>query len=376
MSSFTNLVRDEKVITFDINDIDVSLVNSLRRLVFTHIQSIGFYFKLKDHFVENDMTFIKNDSPLHNEFLAHRLSLIPLHFSEEEIQNWTDGDYKFVLKKELTSSDQSTDVTTEHFEIYDKNGKQLPRSFVQRILPFNKITKEYILLTKMRPENNTKKMVHVELIAKKGVAIDCACWGTVSTCTYFNTIDEKDASKALKKLVTNEPTDKAVTANFNTLQKYRHFKKNEFDEPNAFTMTIESECALKSEVLFVQAIKIFINMLEEVTTEFENTLSDTLKIEQIGEISNFYLITVNGHTHTIGNPIQAILLNKYVRDTKILEYIGYSVPHPLENTFILKIKFTNDTSIKEVGEFMIRSIREIVDELNKTMSTFEEFISL
>ena len=365
--------NNEKSITFLINDVDVSIVNSIRRLISTDIPSVGFYFKIKDHFVENDMKFIENKSPIHNEFLAHRLSLIPLNFSEKEIDAWDKEDYKFVLKKELTSAQEIQDVTTEHFSIFDKGGNEMPRSFVQRILPPNPFTSDYILITKLRAENNEKKSVHVEAYATKGIGMDCVCWSVISTCVYFNTIDEKAATIALDPLVKSAPSEKkaSVTADFNTLEKYRHFKKNKFGEPSSFTMTIESECAMSPEYIFTKAGAVCIDQLNAIIQDMRKTVS----VENIGEVANYYVMTVNGYTHTMGNLIQALVLNKYVRETPILEYIGYSVPHPLENTFIMKIKFVQDTSINEVREFMIKAINEIIENITSIMNDFEAFSS-
>lgn len=376
MASFANMVRDKKSITFEINDVDTSVVNSIRRLIFTHIPAVGFYFKLKDHYVENDMKIVKNDSPLHNEFLAHRLSLIPLNFTEEEIENWSEDDYKFIIKGELTNNQKRMDITTEHFEIFDKRGTKMPKSFVQRIFPPDSFTKDYILLTVLRSDTlSTKsKLVHIELTAKKGIPIDCACWQSASTCVYYNTIDEEEASKALKALLDKKDDRDNVTKEFNTLQKYRHFKKNHYGEPNSFTMTIESECAMKSERLFLKAIHICIEMLQSIQADFSKESPTSLKVEPIGEIPNFYLMTIHGHTHTIGNLLQSLIMNRYVREEQILEYIGYSVPHPLENSFIMKIKFKNDISMRELHDFMIKAIQEIVDHLNNLVSKFEVFM--
>jgi DNA-directed RNA polymerase subunit L len=303
--------------------------------------------------------------------------LIPLHFTEEEIAKWDREDYKFVLKKELTSNQEIQDVTTEDFSIFDKDGKELPKSFVKRILPPNEITKDYILITKLRPENNEKKSVHIEAYATKGIAIDCACWGVVSTCVYFNTIDEEAADTALKKLLKNVPAEKkkSVTAEFNTLQKYRYFMKNEYNEPSSFTMTVESECAMSSKFIFHKAGQICIEKLNTVIEQFRNPKEKTIIIDNIGEIANYYAVTIKGYTHTIGNLLQSLILNKYIRDKKVLEYIGYSVPHPLENTFLIKIKFINDTSMNELREFMINAISEIVQDLESYMKEFEEFSS-
>ena len=378
MARFYDLTKNnDKSITFKIKDIDVSVVNSIRRLISTDIPNVGFYFKIKDHFVENDMKFIENKSPLHNEFMAHRLSLIPLNFTEQEIETWNKDDYKFVLKKELTSNQDIQDVTTEHFTIIDKDGLELPRSFVKRILPPNDITKDYILITKLRPENNEKKSVHIEAYATKGIGIDCVCWSVASTNVYFNTIDEEAADNALKKLLKNVATEKkkSVSAEFKSLQRYRYFMKNEFGEPSSFTMTVESECAMSPQYIFLKAGLVCIDKLNEIIQQFKSPKDKSVIIENIGEVANYYVLTIKGYTHTMGNLLQALILNKYIREKKVLEYIGYSVPHPLENSFMIKIKFIQDTSINELREFMIQAMSEISEDLSMIMKEFEEFSS-
>ena len=69
-------------------------------------------------------------------------------------------------------------------------------------------------------------------------------------------------------------------------------------------------------------------------------------------------------------------MNRYVRDEKVLEYIGYSVPHPLENSCIMKVKFINDTSVKEVKDFMMKAIDEIIIHLNELLAEFKHFVKL
>ena len=55
--------------TMDIKDIRLSLVNGLRRCIINSVKSIAF----------EDINIIINNSPLHNQFLSHRIEMIPIH---------------------------------------------------------------------------------------------------------------------------------------------------------------------------------------------------------------------------------------------------------------------------------------------------------
>ena len=56
---------EKKKAEFSIQNIDVSIVNSIRRTIQSHVKNIAFFFDAKS--IENpDIEIIQNDSPLHN----------------------------------------------------------------------------------------------------------------------------------------------------------------------------------------------------------------------------------------------------------------------------------------------------------------------
>ena len=55
---------------------DKSIINSIRRTILSDIPTIGFRYVDKNEI--NSLKIIKNTTALHNEFIMHRLSLIPL----------------------------------------------------------------------------------------------------------------------------------------------------------------------------------------------------------------------------------------------------------------------------------------------------------
>lgn len=373
---FDNLsTMDGKTISFEINDVDVSLVNSLRRIILSEIPNIGFFFKVSDHFANSDIIFHKNDTPLHNEFMAHRFSMIPVCFNAEEIAEWDMATYKFVIDVKNTSQSMM-DVTTEHFDIIDKDGNTMPRSFTKRIFPPDEITKDYILLTKLpaHAENgDTSPAFHAEARAQKGIPKDCTAWNTVSLCTFFNTIDQDKVDAQLKVLTAGKTKEEAkkITTDFKTLQIQRFYKTNEFDEPRSLTMSITSECALTPKFIFTKACDILVNSLATISRAFASTTSSVVSFDTLNDVPNYYGFTIKGYTHTIGNLVQAMFMNKYVREEKVMDYVGYSVPHPLEETTLLKIKFTNDITDDAVKAFMIGAIQDIVDTVEAIKTEWE-----
>ena len=61
---------------FDIKNADVSFVNSLRRTIITDVKTIGFN---TDDYENSDLKVIENTSSLHNEFMLHRIGLVPVY---------------------------------------------------------------------------------------------------------------------------------------------------------------------------------------------------------------------------------------------------------------------------------------------------------
>jgi DNA-directed RNA polymerase subunit L/DNA-directed RNA polymerase alpha subunit len=385
---FSNLAKDSMTnhISFDIENIDVSIVNSIRRSIFSHVPNVGFYFAIQNHLTTHDIVIEKNDSPLHNEMLAHRMSLLPLHLTKEEIENWSDSDYTFVLKK-ANHGTHNVDVTTEDMTVLDREHKEMPRSFVKRIFPPNKITNEYVLITKLKPrlENVSQgNHVYMTLRAKKGIAKNCICWNDISECTYFNTVDENKAELALQeklKAVSNPKEGKDVTTDFNLLEKYRHYHTNKFEEASKFTFSLQTENGLTPSDVFLSALKYLIDAMEELKDVTDGKDAATASISFDTDEGEFHMVSFkNCNNHTIGNMIQAYLVNRHINarkkeDVQHLTYAGYNVPHPLEEVFLLKMKFTDKVSRSQLRTFLAHGFMDIISILRNVQDKWIAFAS-
>lgn len=383
MPTFTNVKFDNsQKLSFTINDYELSVVNAVRRIILAEIPTVGFYFDPID-IDHNDIKISKNTCALHNEFLAHRISLVPLCFNEDEINEFDPAKFTFVLKKQ-NNSFEIMNVTTRDFDIIDENGKKYPESLKERVLPMNSVTKDHILITKLKPNLYDEvspprgESVDIECIPSVNVAQKHARWCPVSQCCFKNTIDDKAAADKFDELIedfesqigktlTKEEREKKLKE-FNTLEVFRCFKKNKYDEANHFDFKIESECGLRPGYLFFKAVKILIEKLAKLNENLAQNQTETVKITKLSGVDNYFQIEIRNEDYTLLNVLQSMMYGICFREKKTsenpLDYVGYYQPHPLDNAMVLKLKFKQfeDVAIDEsyLKSFMNEIILEII----------------
>lgn len=366
---FSNYSKDNNVSQFKITNIDLSIVNSIRRTILTNIKNVAFLFNVKEKNPETSgIHIVENDSPLHNEFLAHRLSMVPINLTSEQIANWNPEDYEFEIKVE-NNTKSFKDVTSKDIIVTYK-GKE-DSKLREQMFPSNKFTKEYIIITKLPPTTQTTKL-YCKLKAFIGTAEDSACWATTSLCTFYNDIDEDTNKKNMAQFIEQNPklNPKQAEVRYNTLDYQRAFHKNEYNEPDQFIFKIEPECILSTKEIFQQSLEYLIDKIDNLI-DFKET-----KITVSNE-KDFYKIILNDETHTIGNLLQSILYNIHVREkkSKQISFIGYFVPHPLEKRVFMKIVSSlEDVSFKQELIESFKNIKDILtDVLNEWLVFSKDF---
>jgi DNA-directed RNA polymerase alpha subunit/DNA-directed RNA polymerase subunit L len=358
--TFRNLSRPRpQKLEFDVENVDVSVVNALRRIILSEVPSVAISFDPIER--DNDITIEKNTCSLHNEFLAHRFSLVPLHFTQQEIDSYDPDKYKFVLKVK-NETDAMMVVTTKDVVMVDETGKEYPKTLRDRIFP-PFVTpdgrEDYILITKLKPNLfDMSKGDEVSLTAKAtvGVGKSHARWCPVSMCAYHNNLDDElvDKEKAayIKKMAETGHSEEEHAARFDTLEKYRCYKKNKYLEPCSFHFDVETECALAPHEIFHRAIEVLAGKVKE----FGEHLKDDARVK-VHQSQGMHHIVVLGEDHTLGNLIQSLFYNMFVRKEKELvgdefqvSYVGYYKPHPLEESVVIKVKAEGDIyTILSVG---------------------------
>ena len=358
---------------FQISNVDLSIVNAIRRTILSDIENVAFYFDNDNKDPEKSyIKIIENNSPLHNEFISQRISMIPIFLSTSEIHDWNND---FTFEIDVTNNTNNIlAVTSKDIKIYS-NESYVDDNIRDKMFPPFIIDKNsyYIPITKLPPGGQLK----VQMNAIKGTASKNACFGVVSLCTFENMTDEQKKISQLNKFIektidddVEDLTEKKkteLTRQFNTLDIQRAFKTNQYNEPSEFTFKLESTCLLSNYEIFSLGLDKLIDNVQNIFNNFKELVT----IEKVDEVFN---ITILEQTHTIGNLFQCLIYNKHIRsenDTKI-DFIGYFVPHPLDKRIIIKMKYNNENNdIEKVFKDIM--IQNVIDELNLVQKEWIEF---
>ena len=108
---FLNFTKSKDTINFDVKNCNSCFVNCLRRIIISSIKTCGFR---TEEYEESDLKVLENTSSLHNEFLLHRLGLIPINIIDVETEDISK--YKFILKVE-NKTQQPINITSKDIKV-------------------------------------------------------------------------------------------------------------------------------------------------------------------------------------------------------------------------------------------------------------------
>eukprot|EP00656_Telonema_subtile_P009022 TRINITY_DN14219_c0_g1_i1.p1 TRINITY_DN14219_c0_g1~~TRINITY_DN14219_c0_g1_i1.p1 ORF type:complete len:246 (-),score=75.79 TRINITY_DN14219_c0_g1_i1:16-753(-) len=171
-------LKDDQML-FRITDTDSSFANSLRRTIISDVPTLAIDL----------VEFENNTSVLSDEFLAHRLGLIPL--VSKRVNDFVDNREcmncnnfcnlcSAEFRLHVTCTDAKTlNVTSEDLFEQDNTVTPVDYSTDDRVAQDDE--KGGILIVKLRKNQELK----LRAIAKKGVGKEHAKWAPVSVCTYW-----------------------------------------------------------------------------------------------------------------------------------------------------------------------------------------------
>ncbi len=259
------LRREGNHLSFFLGGIDVSIANSLRRIMMAEVPSMAI----------EDVIIIENSSPMKDEVLAHRLGFIPLR---------TDLD-SYVLPEKCTCGSElgcgkcSVTLTLES-EAPDGT-RTVYSSELKPSNPGIVPVSDKIPIVKLAQGQR----VRLEAYAKLGVGRNHAKWQPVSQCAHKYApaihIDhercnlcKKCIDACLKKVLAMNGSVKIVKSDNCNLCKEcvkacpREAIRVEWLK-DSFIFNVESTGALPPERIFLESIK----TLSEKTVEFTNFLA-------------------------------------------------------------------------------------------------------
>ena len=351
--NFRDSKNENLYIDFTIKNTSTSLVNGIRRILLRDIPIVAFD-------IDNIKININNTS-VHNEFLSHRISLVPIdnhlfkiksfyNSSKKERQyEFIDKPDSFILKEKnnnnYNESNNYITITSNDFKLNDKKAIDYFKPE-----PFFKDSKEYILIIYLKVNKNNSEEIDIECKPTIGFSKNNdASYNPTGTVTYhfikeeesvINTkmnqyityIQNERKNKNLEQLSDNEI--KNIEEDFKILESDRIYKKNEF------YLKIESVGNLYPYELLYNSIIIFQLKLVDLLLNI-SFVNDKLIFNKLINIDRNNDLIINNENHTLGNVICHYILKNY--KNIYIEYCSYRIVHPLKNDIIMSIKLYDKT---------------------------------
>ena len=306
-------------IEFEIKNISKSIVNAIRRTCLSNIQNTAF----------DQVSFKVNTTSLHDEFLKHRIELIPVLLERFDlISNYT-------FKLHVTNKpNEPTYVTTndiEVFEVIDGIEKKVvfKNMFIQEPNP--------ILITRFPTIIDDKEIqeLNVEFKLRVGTGIIHTKYSPTTICV---SIPQKD--------------------------------KNDETNNDTYKFKLES-VGLVSPTEIVT--KSFVSIGELLNT-MQKDLSDNNI--QINTVENFRGIefVFEKQSATTGYMIQEMMYELFYN--KEISHVSYHETHPLENTLAFRIKLieTDTDSYMESDDYINATKKLMTDSLDKLLESLSDIV--
>ena len=335
MSFITNLSIDEKnnKISFLLKNNDkikISFANALRRIMISNIHV----------HVMGKTVFFENSSMIDNEFLEHRLKLIPINC---DYIDSISKDYENIYENIVISCKKQNENNENLISVY-------PSDFVckigdtevenSKIFPYPDI-----LFGKLKM--NQKISFETRLV-KNNQEYGGSFFEPVAQCVYTFGIDETKSNEMMKSMSEEEQKK------FSTLDIARVYSKTATGEPSIYNFNYTSIGFYPCMYILKKGIEILTNKLLIIKNEMKKTNSVKLYIYQNKENTNFINFDINDENDTLGN-----MLATYLTADKDVFFAGYIIEHPLKKNFILKIQLRENNSVENI----ILKITEIIDLL-------------
>lgn len=290
-------------VKFELRDTDASIANALRRVMIAEVPTIAI-----------DLVEIEvNSSVLNDEFIAHRLGLIPLTSERAMSMRFSrdcdacDGDgqceycsVEFHLRAKCLN-DQTLDVTSR--ELISSDPSVVPVDFASPSLEYDNGENRGIMIVKLRRGQELR----LRAIARKGIGKDHAKWSPAATVTFMyepeiyinEDMMEKLTPEQRMSVVESSPTKvfdiDAKTGRIVVVDPEAYIYDDEVikkceslnvpglvevhPKDDSFIFTVESSGAIKASQLVLNAIDVLKQKLDAVRLSEDTVEADEQFLE-------------------------------------------------------------------------------------------------
>lgn len=363
LPTIVNEATDNNVLSFTLQNINVSLANAIRRTILTDIPTAVV---VTAPYEKNQADIKKNTSRLNNEILKHRLSSIPIHINDKSI----DLSKLMIVIHKKNEDNTMINVTTKDFKIKNiETDKYLPQSNVNKIFPPDPLTKYHILFTRLRPKISDEipgEEIFIEAKMSIGTAAQDGTFNVVSTGSYSFTPDLINQRTILQKLekewkksgLTGDEID-FEKENWRLLDGKRIYIKNSFD------FIIETIGVFSNKYIVKQACLIIARKLEAIGKSVD---AQTIEIKEGITASPTFDIVLQNEDYTIGKSIEYALHQLFYENESVFDFVGFRKLHPHDSDSIIRVAFAKEGTKNDLFGYLqvaIQSVIQIFEHVNK-----------
>ena len=337
------ILEEHDIMTFNISNTNVSIVNGLRRTIMADIDIAVLDTN------EGAITIENNTTMFNNEILKQRLGCIPVIMND---LNDSVKDLKLVIDRVNTSNSLEY-ITTKDFKLFDKKtDKELPEKKVRELFPPNKQTKSYILFARLKPQISKEiKGEQLKLTCNLNIkkAKDSGMYNVVSSCAYKYAVDKIKQNAEWEKVEQNI-INSIEEVNASQLQQKIDYEKENwfnheglrFTKEGSYDFCIETVGIYQNKQIITKACDVLILKLNEIKNASENSKLFAVKEMPIALKNSFDIVLYN-EGYTIGKILEYVMHYSYYKK-KLLSYVGFSKAHPHDVNSIIRLAFTDENA--------------------------------
>ena len=378
------------VLQFTLTPTNVSYANTLRRAILTMVETVAFNADIEEGSGNTtNVHFTKNNTPMSNEMLAHRIGLLPVHVTNP--LEWKPDDYtvKLSVKNE---SFELRDITADDITVYKNMGpneepKEVPsRTFFHP----HPVTGSTALLTvlKGRVGASDPDEIACTMRATVGNGKQNARFIPTSQCSYRYTPDPDPARRkqvfndwlvSLKKvtpasLESNAQRKEELEREFATMEAARCYLE-ENGEPYSFDFTLESVGVLPPTYSVARALELLQARCLKYASMNVGDLPEGLKIVPADAAMQGFDFLFTGEDHTLGNLLSTYIEQNLMQEDSLVSFIGYKVPHPLRDEMLLRVGVEKDGQQISARAVVSQAAKGCADLFGAWRAAWETYIA-
>ena len=352
-SVFKGVSRVNKTtIRFTMSPTHVAYANTLRRTIITDVETVAFASDIGEGGGTGDVVITKNNTPMSNEMLAHRIGLLPIH-----VQNpleWKPDEYSFKLNVTNDSS-EPRDIVASDIQVFKNRGPEeepLPVPSVEFFHP-DPVTRDTILLTVLKGRVGTQEPETLAFTARATLGTgrtNARFMPVTSRCSYGYTLDDSPDRKkemftkwvsthkkvSITDLESNSTRKGELEREFKTMEVQRCYLMDARGEPYSFDFVIESVGVLDPVYSVARAIDLLQAKLLRYASMDSGDLPENVKVRPADARMKGFDFVFQQEDHTLGN-LLSTWMEQNELDSDEITFVGYKVPHPLRDEMLLRV---------------------------------------